>query len=269
MTSGRRFSNETLGKWALLALGATAIIVALFFWPEGEPDNIAVREPDIAQAGSETAAPEIENPIVTPPQPPETPLPPLADSDQAAGNTLSGLIGAARFTSWFVPDDLIRRMVVTVDNLPREKVAMRLRPVRAVTPAFAPAGADDSPVLVEASFARYEPWVGAAEEVDIDRLFSAYTSFYPLFQQAYEELGNPTSYFNDRLVTVIDHLLATPEVPAPIALSRPNVLYEFADPELERLSAGQKTLVRMGPSNAARIKTLLRQFRERATTVRE
>jgi hypothetical protein len=71
-----------------------------------------------------------------------------------------------------------------------------------------------------------------------------------LFQQAYENLGHPPEYFNDRLIEVIDHLLATPELPDPIPLARPNVQFEFADPNLEARSAGQKVLLRMGHENA-------------------
>jgi len=52
----------------------------------------------------------------------------------------------------------------------------------------------------------------------------------------------------------IDDLLATPELDAPVKLLRPRVLYEFADPDLETRSAGQKILLRMGPENAARVK---------------
>ena len=47
------------------------------------------------------------------------------------------------------------------------------------------------------------------------------------------------------------------------ALTRPNVLYEFADPALEAQSAGRKLLLRMGPGNAARVKMKLRDMRDR------
>ena len=39
------------------------------------------------------------------------------------------------------------------------------------------------------------------------------------------------------------------------------VLYEFAAPDLETRSAGQKMLLRMGPDNAARVKAKLREIR--------
>jgi hypothetical protein len=85
--------------------------------------------------------------------------------------------------------------------------------------------------------------------------------FYPLFQQAYQSLGYPNGYFNDRLVVTIDNLLAAPDIVTDIALVRPNVMYQFADPKLEELSAGQKLMLRMGPVNAAIVKAKLRELR--------
>ena len=43
--------------------------------------------------------------------------------------------------------------------------------------------------------------------------------------------------------------------------TQPKVLYEYADPALESLSAGQKALVRMGPDNEAKVKAKLRELR--------
>jgi hypothetical protein len=89
-----------------------------------------------------------------------------------------------------------------------------------------------------------------------------YAQAYPLFQQAYEQLGYPGKYFNDRLVEAIDDLLAAPEVDAPLKLMQPKVLYEFADPDLETRSAGQKILIRMGKDNALKVKAKLREVRQ-------
>ena len=100
-----------------------------------------------------------------------------------------------------------------------------------------------------------------------EALVAVYKHFYPLFQQQYENLGYPGKYFNDRVVEMIDHLLAAPEVREPVQLIQPGVFYEFADPELERLSAGQKIMVRMGYENMMKVKTKLREIRE-ALTVR-
>jgi hypothetical protein len=63
------------------------------------------------------------------------------------------------------------------------------------------------------------------------------------------------------VVQVIDSLLATPQPAGPIELTRPNVMYIFADPTLEARPAGQKLLLRMGPENAAKIKAKLTELR--------
>ena len=90
---------------------------------------------------------------------------------------------------------------------------------------------------------------------------AVYARAYPLFQQAYVELGYPDGHFNTRLVQVIDHLLAAPEPAAPLRLVVPHVLFEYADPALEAESAGRKVLFRMGNANAAKVKSKLAELR--------
>jgi len=92
-------------------------------------------------------------------------------------------------------------------------------------------------------------------------LVQRYIEAYPLFQQAYAELGFPNRNFNDRLVEAIDNLLAAPELAAPPELVQPTVLYEFADEDLQKRSAGQKVMMRMGADNARRVKAKLREIR--------
>jgi hypothetical protein len=160
-----------------------------------------------------------------------------------------------------IPQDLVRHFVVTVDNLPTEKVAERVRPMKAVPGRFAVAGNEDALTLDSANYARYEPLVKTLVATDTAQLMAIYRRYYPLFQQVYEGLGHPPQYFNDRMVEVIDHLLSTPEVKGPIALVQPGVQYQFADPKLEQLSAGQKAMLRMGSANAAVVKEKLRALR--------
>jgi Protein of unknown function (DUF3014) len=102
-------------------------------------------------------------------------------------------------------------------------------------------------------------------KLDMQQVAAVYVHFYPLFQGAYQDLGYPNGYFNDRLVQVIDNLLATPQPAAPIQLVRPNVMYTFADPALESRPAGQKLLIRMGPENAAAVKAKLTELRAAIT----
>ena len=186
------------------------------------------------------------------------------DPDAQLLAALRALFGASVDTL-FNTTDIVRRIVVTVDNLPREKVARRLMPVKPVPGPMVVAGNGDARVLDEANAARYSSYIHLVDTVPTAAVVDAYVRNYPAFQQRYVELGYPDGYFNNRLVEVIDHLLAAPEPAGPLRLAQPKVLYTFADPELEKLSEGQKILLRMGPDNAARVKAKLREIRAAVT----
>jgi hypothetical protein len=161
--------------------------------------------------------------------------------------------------------EIVPRFVATIDNLPRQTVALSKMPVNPVEGALQTAPADGRVLLRADNAERYATYMRVMEQVDTHKLVQTYVHFYPLFQKAYQDLGYPNGYFNDRLVEVIDHLLATPDVPAPVALTQPKVLYQFADPALEQLSAGQKMMIRMGPVNESRAKSKLRDIRHALT----
>jgi Protein of unknown function (DUF3014) len=189
------------------------------------------------------------------------PLPELADSDAPLRDALAQLSGADTVKRYLLPENVVRRLVVTIDNLPRQKVAVEKRPTAPVAGSFMAEGDELHATIDPKNFERYKPLVNVISQIDMRQLGAVYVHFYPLFQQAYQNLGYPTGYFNDRLVQVIDLLLATPQPPGTIALVRPNVMYTFADPTLEALPAGQKLLIRMGPENAAVIEAKLTELR--------
>lgn len=191
-----------------------------------------------------------------------TPLPPLDDSDSYFLLALVDIFGAA-IEPFLAQDAVIDRFVATIDNLPRDHVAEKIRPIGRLSDPFrADTNGKDEPIyLSPENYQRYDPLVSRVTSADIDGIVDAYRRFYPLLQESYERLGYPNAYFNDRVIEVVDHLLATPNVEGPIELVRPHVLYEFADPQLEALSSGQKLLLRMGSEHAAVTKRMLRELR--------
>ena len=211
-------------------------------------------------------APAIQHPI--PPaaeQAPSQPLPALDGSDPVVRDSLSGLLGQPAVAKFVVPHQVVRDFVVTVDNLPRKKVAAELRPLQPTGGETAVDSQGGATILSQQNYARYAPLMDVVRSADPKAMAAVYIRLYPLFQQAYESLGYPGKYFNDRMVQAIDSLLATPDVQGPINLVRPKVFYQFADPNLEALPAGQKLLIRMGPQDAGIIKSKLQQFRAAIT----
>jgi hypothetical protein len=188
-------------------------------------------------------------------------LPALNQSDQLVRDSMAGLLGSKSVEQFLVPENVVRHIVVTVDNLPRRKVAIDLRPVKATPGQTVVSNQGDATTLSASNYARYAPFVHLVETTDPKTLAAVYFHLYPLFQQAYEDLGYPGRFFNDRLVEVIDHLLAAPEPQGPIELVQPKVFYQYADRNLEDLSAGQKLMIRMGPANERTLKAKLRDLR--------
>ena len=257
--------TKTIG-WVVGALVLAAALVWGAWWWQTRTIP-AVAPPPVAQAPEPApapSAPKIEHPIeraqAEPSAPPQVAL---DGSDLAMREALANLFQGNKLPEFVQPMNLIRNIVATIDNLPRSKAAPRLWPVQPTSGALSTSNAGDNVVIAPDNSARYAPVVALMHAVDTKQLVAIYVRFYPLFQQAYRELGYPDGYFNDRLVAVIDHLIATPDVKAPIALVQPKVLYQYADPELEALSAGQKAMIRVGPDNAAVLKAKLREIRYR------
>jgi hypothetical protein len=247
-----------------VAIAIGLVIAALYFYQR--------RATEVDAPGDEVATPPVASAPAMEPEPAQQvprplevempPLPPLDESDAAASEAAAGLIGADDVAAWLVPQGILRKIVVTVDNLPNDKLPMRVRAVQPVPGSFLVAGEEGGYLLDARNFERYEPFVALVQRVDLGALVDTYTRFYPLLQESYSEIAPPGRQFHGRLVEAIDDMLAAPEVPAPIELRRPRVFYEFADPSLERLSVGQKALIRAGPENAAIIKARLLELRQ-------
>ena len=221
------------------------------------PNPAATGTPAPSTPASE---PAIANPVPSPLSAVQTPLPALNDSDPAIKDALGAALGSDAM-QYLVPESIVRHLVVTIDNLPRQKTSVAKRPTVSLGGPFLAQGDELNATLDPKNYSRYEPMIDAVRKLDMQRVADVYLRFYPLFQSAYQDLGYPNAYFNDRLVAVIDSLLAAPEPAGPIELTRPNVMYTFSDPTLEALPAGQKLLIRMGPDNAGVIKAKLRELR--------
>jgi hypothetical protein len=248
--------------WLILIVGLALVGAVIYRAFQAPATDRAEYPPEPPPAAStEPAPPQAQTHFPVPRESQEEPLPPLDQSDHAIQEALRGLWSGNTLERVLQLDGFIRRVVATTDNLPGKKLALRLLPVRQAPGKFLTSGKDDSLVISPDNAARYGAYVRMVETVDVQKLAALYFRFYPLFQRAYEELGYPKSYFNDRVVDVIDHLLATPDVKGPVKLIRPKVFYLFADPDLEARSAGQKILLRIGSDNAARVKQKLRDIR--------
>lgn len=222
--------------------------------PSPEPDEPEIRYPieNIPRPTPEPTGAEVE---------PEPPLPPLTESDEEVLDEAEALVGPDPVEQYVVQEMVVSRLVATVDSLTSARVAPIMLPFQSVPGRFQVIGEGDELAISPGNAERYQPYVDLLLEADTDRVLALYRRYYPLFQEAYRGLGYPDAYFNDRLVSVIDHLLQTPEPRGVLELRQNEAVYEFKDEALESLSAGQKMLLRLGYENQRAVKERLREFR--------
>lgn len=277
-----------MNKTSTVAISALLVAVlglgGLYWW-QRQPRASAPPTAPVA------AAPVVAEPAPLPAAPPaiKHPIeaaaasPPSANDPKIFWDTaLAELLGQKAVLSFVITDDFAHRLVATVDNLARAHAAPRLWPVIPVGGRFRVVGDGEQRDIAPDNSARYASLVGFLASIDANRAAALYVRVYPQLQKAYEELGYPGRYLNDRVVEVIDHLLQTPEsnelpkihfteVKGSVPSAQPWQRYEFADPALQALSAGQKMLLRVGPAQRQVLKKKLAEMRgllARAPTTR-
>ncbi|HEU4460652.1 MAG TPA: DUF3014 domain-containing protein [Methylibium sp.] len=276
--------------WSRLAVAVLAAVAVggggYWWWTQQRPAApVPAPQPPLAASASvpdvaASAPPAVRYPIEDVAAGVEAELPAApADAERLVADALVVLLGRKDVQSFVQLDGFVRRAVTTIDNLGRAQASARLWPVTPTRGRFGTVERGGSTTIAAANAERYMPFVRFATDIDAARAAALYVRLYPLFQRAYDELGYPGRHFNDRLVDVIDLLLATPEpaaaptlrlteVQGPMADPRPWVRYEFADPTLEARPAGQKILLRIGSRNARLLKDKLREFRAQIVKAR-
>ena len=185
-----------------------------------------------------------------------------ADAGEAAVNKeLAKNWPLAQLRKYFNLQEQARRLVITVDNLPREHVPSQLRVTRGVPELLRVKKEGETITLDPSNYERYDRIISYVEKMDARKIGRLYAKFYPLLQRTYEETGFPEERFHDRVLAALDDMMDAPRPTGPIRLVQPKVLYRFEDDHLENLSAGQKIMIRVGPDNAARLRKVLARVR--------
>jgi hypothetical protein len=204
------------------------------------------------------------------------PLPALNQSDVAVVAALQGL-SVNGLLQLVIPEEILRKFVRAVDAIEDGKLINEYRPIVSpkgallvdsyqATVAGSELGTSEQVEQFRVSIKnakRYEVYASVLSLLNADAVAAMYKRFYPLLNEAYQEMGLNKGDFHSVFIRAIDNVLAAPEVAGEMLLIRPKVYYEFADPALEALPATHKLMLRMGAENAKSIKASLQALREK------
>ncbi len=239
--------------------------------PPPEPVRLPIVHypvPETEQLPAQADSVQPVEPQAAEPSAPEEKLPQVQQSDETIGQALKGLIPDAQLLKILRLDNFVQRLVSTIDSLPEKRLPRQNLPVYPPQGKFTVDENKQEQLFISpANAKRYEAYLKILKYTPEDLALKAYVHYYPLFQEAYRQLGYQNAYFNDRLVFVLDHLIQTPDPEDPIAVEQPVVLYTYKDPYLENLSAGQKCLLRLGRTGRLETIEILRRYRLKLTNL--
>ncbi|HEX7034759.1 MAG TPA: DUF3014 domain-containing protein [Pseudomonadales bacterium] len=248
------------------AILAVVVVIALavigwVLWPADEPPPAPEPEPPAEPAPPPQPEPPSREPLEpgepTAPPEPEVVLPPLQESDAFVRERLAPMDLPER---WVEQGDYVRRLAVLAENASRGELPRRQLAFMAPRGEFKVVRRGERLFLDPASYDRYDRYVEELEQIDPAYAANLVKTLEPLVQDALVELGvqaPPGEVFE----AAIREVLAVPVLPddGSVELVQPNVMYEYANPELEALSPLKKQVLRMGPENVRRLQDYLRQ----------
>lgn len=191
-------------------------------------------------------------------------LPVLGASDEFIRQQLFSLSAKSVFSEFFETDEIIRKLTAMLVNLSSGDMPTKLFAFMLPQDEFKVLQiSEDRFRLAEENFQRYEILVDSFEQLDPQAMTDFYKLIQPLFLQAYVELGHDQSDFEEMVFSMFEQIKTIPRVEGQaLELIRPSVYYQFADPNIERLSALQKQFIRMGPANVQRIQAKVLQMEQ-------
>ncbi|MFM1897406.1 MAG: hypothetical protein RLZZ385_2480 [Pseudomonadota bacterium] len=213
-----------------------------------------VAEPEPPVAVVETTPTPVTAPVVEVVQ-----LPSLGDSDGFLMERLRAIQNGAALLGMLTDTQLIRSLVVFVDNVSKGEIPDTNLPYRAIQQEMPVRNIDDNLfVMDEAAHHRFDRVIDTLLAVDTEQAMGLYRILSPLFQQAYAEIGYRDVNFDNTLRRAINVVLQYDEVEGPFQLVKPSVMYLYADASIESLQEVQKQLIRLGPENTEKLKGKLR-----------
>ena len=246
--------SRSVAPMVAVAVIVVALIGVAVYWFTGrDTEDTPAPQPATVQAPPPRT--------VSPPEPvdPEpVGLPSLDESDPSIRDLVSALSSHPGFAAWLVNDGLIRRFVVTVDNVADGRNPSQHVPFMKPERRFGVSGVEPNVRVDPRSYRRYDTHAQIIDSLDTSGVAELYQRLEPLMTQAYDELGSPDTRFRSTFERAISHLLEVPVVEGPPVVMMGAAFYEYTDERLDSLTPVQKQFLGMGPDNVRTVQAKMR-----------
>ncbi len=235
----------------------------VLFIPEVEPANDfggEEQEGDFAPDVQDQELPDEAEDLL--PEVEGAALPELKDSDAEFKQGVLATSGSAQLKQGLFKEQIISKTIASVNDMsqgmrPPAKVLRELK----LSKPFLVIPRGDKMYISPKSYQRYDQLAHAVNEIDNQAAIALYKKYLPLFDVVFKEFSYPQSYqVSDIFKAAVGKILQAPIITGRVEVIRPSVHYKFADPKLEKLSALDKQMLRMGPDNTRLIQKKLREL---------
>lgn len=263
-------------------IAAVVIVILLALWmlfkpaSETEPEVITpapipaevvvepimpmpVDEP-LTEQITETETESEPEPVISAPLP--EPLPTLEASDPVLKQDVLKLNWQPGLAGLINTKQMIRNLVVTVDNLAQKQLVAKHPVMVPLDQPFVTIADPQSQTyqIDPASYQRYEPYIRLLESADPEQMLPIFKRYQPLFEQVFGELGYPELSFQQRMQQALTTFLAIAPMSVDTTLVRKSVAYTYADPAVESLSDLEKQVIRLGSDNHQRLRAVAKNY---------
>lgn len=280
--------TKSANPWLFIVSFLAIVVVVFLAWQYSSSDEknttnippvavqpVVIEEPEPQVVESEPViekvveTPVVEQEVVLEPEPA---LPTLEESDTWLKERLPSITWRKELLKLVIDDDMIRRFVVFTDNFSQGVIAYEHSLLVQPSTSFSAREInDDGKVTLkwdETTSRRFSLYVDLLRSLDSDTLISWYYELKPLIDQSYEELGYPDEDFTDILQDAITKVLDM-EIPKErLELTRPSVMYQYKNEDIEKLDDVDKLLLRLGKENLLVIKSVLLEINEKLARAR-
>ena len=187
-------------------------------------------------------------------------LPPLEETDPLIRELVGRLSSHPTVAAWLTTDGLILNFVMVTNAIANGGIRNAELKAIGPVPRFRIKEARDNMYIDPSSYRRYDRYAEAVASIDARGAARLYESLKPRIGDAYRKLDGAGDDFNPVMERAIVELLRVPIIEGEVELEPKGIVFGFADPKLEGLTAAQKQLLRMGPQNVRRIQAKLREI---------